>query len=93
MFDLHTYSARSTWLACILLIASMHAYEVKKKKKKKHTGKGVKALMMKLVRVQNYATRWTVSAFKTTPSDACSFFFFFFFFDVCIIFITDAKDK
>ena len=36
------------------------------------TGKGVKALLMKMIRVQNYAARWTVSAFKTTPSDACS---------------------
>src|ERR1700760_5097426 len=35
MLDSHTYSACSTWLACILPTASMHAYEVKKKKKKK----------------------------------------------------------
>src|ERR1700760_4588847 len=30
------------------------------------------ALLKKMNTVQNFAARWTVSAFRTTPSDACS---------------------
>src|ERR1700760_1188366 len=38
----------------------------------KHTGKGSMTLLKKMATVQNAAARWMISAFKTTPSDACS---------------------